>query len=135
MRLTSLAICCAIVTALAAAPAAADGDPAKGAEIARELCVSCHNVEPGGPFKLMPPSFAAISAYRTDEQIFARIMFPPPAGCTPACPKSATSRPPSTSPTSSRTSAPLRRGRLGNALASRRRSMHFLHVRSRHLRS
>ena len=77
MRLKSLAICCAIVTALAAAPAAADGDPAKGAEIARELCVSCHNVEPGGPFKLMPPSFAAISVYRTDEQIFARIMFPP----------------------------------------------------------
>ena len=26
----------------------------------------------------MPPSFAAIAVYRTNEQIFARITFPPP---------------------------------------------------------
>ena len=77
MRLTLPAICCAISTAIAGAPAAAEGDPAKGGKIARELCVRCHNVETGGPFKLMPPSFAAIAVYRTDEQIFARIMFPP----------------------------------------------------------
>ena len=77
MRLTSLAICSAIFMASATTAAVAEADPAKGGKIARELCVRCHNVEPGGPFKLMPPSFAAISVYRTDEQIFARIMFPP----------------------------------------------------------
>ena len=35
------------------------------------------NAEPDGPFKPIPPSFAAVAVYRTDEQIFARIMFPP----------------------------------------------------------
>ncbi len=70
--------CCFAISLMLAGPAArADGDAAKGAEIARELCARCHNVAPGGPFKLMPPSFAAIAVYRTDEQIFARIMFPP----------------------------------------------------------
>ena len=37
----------------------------------------CHNVEPGGPFKLHPPSFASIAVFRSDDQIFGRIMFPP----------------------------------------------------------
>jgi mono/diheme cytochrome c family protein len=50
---------------------------AKGAKIARDSCARCHNVEPDGPFKEHPPSFAAIAVYRSDEQIYGRIMFPP----------------------------------------------------------
>lgn len=57
--------------------ALAEGDVATGEEIARESCVRCHNVETGGPFKENPPSFAAIAVYRSDDQIYGRIMFPP----------------------------------------------------------
>ncbi|MEP1207668.1 MAG: cytochrome c [Rhizobiaceae bacterium] len=48
-----------------------------GQELARETCSRCHNVEPGGPFKQFPPSFASISAYRSAGQIRARIIVPP----------------------------------------------------------
>jgi len=60
-----------------AGPVHADGDPAVGARLAREKCTQCHHVEPGGPFKQHPPSFAAIAVFRSKEQIFGRIMFPP----------------------------------------------------------
>ena len=37
----------------------------------------CHNIEADGPFKLHPPSFASIAVYRSPEQIYGRIAFPP----------------------------------------------------------
>ena len=55
----------------------AEGDPATGEKLARETCARCHNVEPKGPFKQHPPSFAAIAVYRSEQQIFGRIVFPP----------------------------------------------------------
>lgn len=55
----------------------AGGDAAKGRELARELCARCHNVEAGGAFKQHPPSFAAIAVFRSKEQIFGRVMYPP----------------------------------------------------------
>ncbi len=55
----------------------AEGKAAEGEVLAREWCIRCHNVEPGGAFKQHPPSFAAIAAYRSDEQVYSRIMIPP----------------------------------------------------------
>ncbi|MCP4317370.1 MAG: cytochrome c [Hyphomicrobiales bacterium] len=55
----------------------AQGDAAAGEELARKWCARCHDVEPGGPFKLHPPSFASIAVYRSGEQIYGRILFPP----------------------------------------------------------
>lgn len=57
--------------------AQAQGDAVEGEEIAREACTRCHDVDPGGPFKQHPPSFAAIAVYRSEEQIRGRIIFPP----------------------------------------------------------
>ena len=51
-------------------------DVAEGEALAKEWCVRCHNVEPGGAFKLQPPSFAAIAVYRSPDQIYGRIAFP-----------------------------------------------------------
>lgn len=57
---------------------ASDGaKTADGRQLAQEWCSRCHNIEPGGPFKQFPPSFSAISVYRSSEQIFARITVPP----------------------------------------------------------
>lgn len=55
----------------------AAGDPVKGKEFAQDLCARCHNIDPGGPFKQHPPSFAAIAMYRSRDQIYGRIVFPP----------------------------------------------------------
>ncbi len=55
----------------------AEGDAVAGRELAQEQCTRCHNIEPGGPFKLYPPSFASISVYRSAEQVYARIAYPP----------------------------------------------------------
>ncbi len=57
---------------------ASDAEQAlEGQKLARQWCSRCHNVEPGGPFKQFPPSFASISAYRSSGQIHARIVVPP----------------------------------------------------------
>jgi len=77
MRLDRLGFCCGILMTIWISAAFAEGDAAMGEEIARESCVRCHNVEPGGAFKEHPPSFAAIAVYRSDEQIYGRIVFPP----------------------------------------------------------
>lgn len=58
-----------------AAPAQ-DADAAMGENIAQEYCIRCHDVGPDGPFKMDPPSFAAIAKYRTPEQIRERIVTP-----------------------------------------------------------
>lgn len=77
MRSVRLSSFCGILTMVVVSPAIAQSDADLGAEIARESCVRCHNVEPDGPFKEQPPSFAAIAVYRSDEQIYGRIVFPP----------------------------------------------------------
>ena len=76
----ALAACLLSMAPVLVAPAAGHlegGDAAMGEQLAREVCARCHNVEPGGPYKLDPPSFAAISVYRSKEQIFGRVMYPP----------------------------------------------------------
>ena len=47
-----------------------------GKDIADEYCVQCHSVEPNGPFKMEPPSFAAIAKYRSKYQIRQCIIMP-----------------------------------------------------------
>ena len=61
---------------IASASAAQDASVEMGRNIADEYCSRCHNIEPDGPFKLEPPSFAAIGKYRSPEQIKQRIINP-----------------------------------------------------------
>ncbi|MGI9434096.1 MAG: c-type cytochrome [Geminicoccaceae bacterium] len=77
MGSTKFGICYGVLIAISTSTAFAEGDVALGEEIARESCIRCHNVDAGGPFKEHPSSFAAIAAYRSEEQIYGRIMFPP----------------------------------------------------------
>ena len=51
-------------------------DAAAGRQLAEQWCARCHNIEKGAPFKLHPPSFASIAAYRTEDDIHGRIVFP-----------------------------------------------------------
>ncbi|MGJ8586002.1 MAG: c-type cytochrome [Marinosulfonomonas sp.] len=53
---------------------AADVD--NGAYLAAENCARCHDIAEGGGAKTMPPSFASIAAFRAEDQIYVRIMFP-----------------------------------------------------------
>lgn len=64
------------LTVLSGAAIAQDGNITMGQQIAEEYCVACHVIDRGGPFKLEPPSFAAIAVYRSAEQIRARIEQP-----------------------------------------------------------
>ena len=77
MSLAKFVACYGVLMVMSVSTALAEGDVTVGEEIARESCVRCHNVEAGGPFKEHPPSFAAIAVYRSEEQIYGRIMFPP----------------------------------------------------------
>ncbi len=77
MSFAKFVVCYGVLTVMSVSTAFAEADVAVGEEIARESCVRCHNVEAGGPFKEHPPSFAAIAVYRSEEQIYGRIMFPP----------------------------------------------------------
>ncbi|NNE48438.1 MAG: cytochrome c [Rhodothermales bacterium] len=52
------------------------GDIEMGRTIADEYCSRCHNIEPNGPFKQDPPSFAAIAKYRSAQQVKRRIIRP-----------------------------------------------------------
>jgi cytochrome c2 len=63
------------ISILMVSSAFAAGDPASGEKLAKEQCIRCHDVTPGGAFKTYPPSFASIAAYRSQEQIYA----PPPS--------------------------------------------------------
>ncbi len=65
-----------LLTCLSGAAFAQDGNATMGKQIAEEYCSACHIIERDGPFKLEPPSFAAIAVYRTREQIRARIVRP-----------------------------------------------------------
>lgn len=59
---------------LLAAPALAQ-DAMNGARLAGEYCARCHDIATGGAAKQHPPSFAAIAAFRAEEQITARILY------------------------------------------------------------
>jgi len=68
----------ALAAALAILPGAASAaDPEAGRATAEEWCTNCHDIGPDGAFKQYAPSFKAISIYRSDEQIRARVLFPP----------------------------------------------------------
>ena len=66
-----------VILAVFASHAHAEGDVTEGERLAREICARCHNVEPDGPFKLFPPSFASIAVYRPAEDIRWKIIAPP----------------------------------------------------------
>ena len=51
-------------------------DAAAGRQLAEKWCAKCHNIETGGPFKLSPPSFASIAAYRMEDDIRGKIIEP-----------------------------------------------------------
>lgn len=52
------------------------GNVELGKSLAEANCSQCHNIAPGGAFKLYPPSFAAIAAYMDADIIRLRIMTP-----------------------------------------------------------
>ena len=64
------------VTLLVTALPAAATDVGNGADLAAEHCARCHDIAEGGKTKTMPPSLASIAAFRAEDQIFMRIMFP-----------------------------------------------------------
>lgn len=74
MRLYALAL--AAFSLMLAASAQAGGDVASGEALARDHCIRCHDVGPGGGFKQHPPSFASIAVFRPPDQIKGRILFP-----------------------------------------------------------
>lgn len=63
---------------LGSAAAFAQDDPyiAAGKRLSEGNCARCHNIEPGGAFKLYPPSFQAIAAYMADDLMRIKIMYP-----------------------------------------------------------
>lgn len=75
MKTFAFALC---VLAVSAGQALAEDEPyiASGKRMAEANCAQCHNIEPGGAFKLYPPSFTAIAKYYAPEMIAMRIMYP-----------------------------------------------------------
>lgn len=67
----------AAALSLAAVVAKAEGDAERGAAVAEEKCAACHDVSVDGAFKQYPPSFAAISVFRSEDQIVGRVLYPP----------------------------------------------------------
>lgn len=49
---------------------------AAGQRLAEANCARCHNIAPGGAFKLYPPSFQAIAVYMDPDIMRLRIMYP-----------------------------------------------------------
>ena len=77
MRLVLFLLVVLTITGFVQSQANAAGDPQAGAKLANQLCARCHDITPAGAFKRYPPSFASIAAYRSQEQIYARIVSPP----------------------------------------------------------
>ncbi|WP_372573536.1 c-type cytochrome [Ruegeria jejuensis] len=71
-----LALSFIALSASSSALSAEEGNVEMGRDIAEEYCVQCHDVSESGPFKMDPPSFAAIAKYRSEEQIRHRIEQP-----------------------------------------------------------
>jgi mono/diheme cytochrome c family protein len=78
MQTYGLAPVALLALALASPSHAAEGDAAAGYELAKQNCARCHNIEPGGAFKQRPPTFQAIAVYRSDPDIWSRIISPSP---------------------------------------------------------
>lgn len=78
MRLLTTTIGAIAVIASFAVPAAAQDQPylEAGKRTAEANCAQCHNIEPGGAFKLYPPSFTAIAKYYDPTMIEMKIMYP-----------------------------------------------------------
>jgi mono/diheme cytochrome c family protein len=66
----------AAVGLVSAAHAQEGGDAALGKTLAEANCSQCHNIAPGGAFKLYPPSFTAIAIYMDPDIIRMRILNP-----------------------------------------------------------
>ena len=64
------------VVALTMSQSVYAADAAVGRKLAEQWCARCHNIEKGAPFKLNPPSFASIAAYRTSDVILGKIITP-----------------------------------------------------------
>ncbi|PHP67251.1 hypothetical protein CSC94_09410 [Zhengella mangrovi] len=47
-----------------------------GQRLAEANCAQCHNIAPGGDFKLYPPSFQAIAIYMDPDIMRMKIMYP-----------------------------------------------------------
>lgn len=64
--------------AVLVSPALAQDEPYlnAGRRLAEGNCAQCHNIAPGGAFKLYPPSFTAIAKYYTPDMIEMKIMYP-----------------------------------------------------------
>lgn len=78
------ALCTSVAIMLSTTAFAQDaGNPAGGRALAEANCSQCHNIEPGGAFKLFPPSFAAIARYMHPDIIPMRIMYPEHASLMP----------------------------------------------------
>ena len=77
MHLHRVLILSGIIFAFSAIGGLAQSDPVKGQALAREWCARCHDVEKTGPFKQHPPSFASISVFRAEDQIYGRIAYQP----------------------------------------------------------
>jgi mono/diheme cytochrome c family protein len=76
MKTSTLSVIATAVSIASASPAIAAGDPAAGEQLAKQYCARCHDISAGGAFKKYPPSFASIAVYRSEEQIYGRIVFP-----------------------------------------------------------
>ncbi len=76
-QVTGLVVSAGAALVFLATTAVAEGDADAGRIFALDHCARCHNVEPDGPFKLYPPSFASIAVYRSEGQIRGRMLFPP----------------------------------------------------------
>ncbi len=77
MRKTKLLVAACLIAGGFGSPASAEENLEEGRKLAAEHCAQCHDIEPGGAFKEFPPSFASIAAFRSREQIYARVVFPP----------------------------------------------------------
>lgn len=55
---------------------AEESSATEGAKLAEAYCSKCHNIAPGGAFKLYPPSFQAIAIYMDPELLRMKIMYP-----------------------------------------------------------
>lgn len=77
IRAASLLVASFLVAGGLGSPASAEGDVEAGRTLAAEHCADCHDIAAGGAFKEFPPSFRSIAVFRSREQIYARIVFPP----------------------------------------------------------
>ena len=76
MRSNLFSFVIAFSASLALANAGVAADSVAGRVLAERWCVKCHNIEKGAPFKLRPPSFAAIAIYRAENDIRGKIISP-----------------------------------------------------------